>query len=101
MGWELKKDGESLAIEELLGRKGRAVLASSDVIETSQVAEEGEGLSVYTRFLVEGIQTGAAGSRHRLSPEGEGAGGEAGGRDYSNWARHPGRVAAGGRVPRQ
>lgn len=70
VGWELKKDGESLAIEELLGRKGRAVLASSDVIETSQAAEEGEGLSVNTRFLVEGIQTGAAACEGRdwLSP---------------------------------
>jgi formylglycine-generating enzyme required for sulfatase activity len=70
LGWELKKDGGSLAIEELLGRKGRAVLASSDVIETSQAAEEGEGLSVYTRFLVEGIQTGAAAGEGRdwLSP---------------------------------
>jgi formylglycine-generating enzyme required for sulfatase activity/uncharacterized caspase-like protein len=70
LGWELKKDGGSLAIEELLGRKGRAVLTSSDVIETSQGAEDGEGLSVYTRFLVEGIKTGAAAGEGRdwLSP---------------------------------
>ena len=70
LGWELKKDGGSLAIEELLGSKGRAVLASSDAIETSQAAEEGAGLSVYTRFLVEGIQTGAAAGEGRdwLSP---------------------------------
>jgi formylglycine-generating enzyme required for sulfatase activity len=65
LGMAVKKDEGTLAIEELLGGKGRAVLASSDAIETSQAAEEGEGLSVYTRFLVEGIQTGAAAGEGR------------------------------------
>ena len=54
------KDAGTLPIEALLGGKGRAVLTSSDAIETSRAPEDGEGLSLYTRFLVEGIQTGAA-----------------------------------------
>jgi len=58
------KDEGTMAIEEMLGGKGRAVLTSSDAIETSRAPESGDGLSVYTRFLVEGIQTGAA-DRHR------------------------------------
>ncbi|MEB3244288.1 MAG: caspase family protein [Cyanobacteriota bacterium] len=56
----------TLAIDEMLGGKGRAVLTSSDAIETSRAAEHGEGLSVYTRFLVEGIQTGAADRKRRF-----------------------------------
>ncbi|MFN9623309.1 MAG: caspase, EACC1-associated type, partial [Cyanobacteriota bacterium] len=54
------KDAGTLEIEAMLGGKGRAVLTSSDAIETSRAPAEGEGLSLYTRFLVEGIQTGAA-----------------------------------------
>ncbi|MFM9103451.1 MAG: formylglycine-generating enzyme family protein, partial [Cyanobium sp.] len=40
-------------------------LTSSAAIETSRAPEDGEGLSVYTRFLVEGIRTGAADRRQR------------------------------------
>jgi hypothetical protein len=54
------KDAGTLEIEAMLGGKGRAVLTSSDAIETSRAPTDGEGLSLYTRFLVEGIQTGAA-----------------------------------------
>jgi hypothetical protein len=54
------KDEGDLAIEELLGGKGRAVLISADAIETSRAPESGDGRSVYTRFLVEGIRIGAA-----------------------------------------
>jgi formylglycine-generating enzyme required for sulfatase activity len=57
------KDAGTLEIEAMLGGKGRAVLTSSDAIETSRAPSDGEGLSLYTRFLVEGIQTGAA-DRH-------------------------------------
>lgn len=47
-------------IEEAFGGIGRAVLTSSEAIETSRASATGDNLSVYTRFLVEGIQTGAA-----------------------------------------
>ena len=60
VGMTLKKDEGKLAIEDLLGGKGRAVLTSSDAIEETQAAEDQDSLSVYTRFLVEGIRTGAA-----------------------------------------
>jgi formylglycine-generating enzyme required for sulfatase activity len=60
-GMTLKKDEGKLSIEDLLGGKGRAVLTSSDAIEESQAGDEDHvSLSVYTRFLVEGIRTGAA-----------------------------------------
>jgi len=47
-------------IEEAFGGNGRAVLTSSEAVETSRAPASGDNLSVYTRFLVEGIQTGAA-----------------------------------------
>ena len=53
------KDDGALHLEDF-GGEGRAVLTSSASIETSSAPEAGEGLSVYTRFLVEGIRTGAA-----------------------------------------
>ena len=59
------KDDGTMEIKEVLGGKGRAVLTSSDAIEESRFPEGGDGLSVYTRFLVEGIQTGAADRQHR------------------------------------
>ncbi len=62
-GMALKGLG-ALAIEELLGGKGRAVLSSSDATEPSRAPESGDGLSLYTRFLVEAIQTGAAARQH-------------------------------------
>ncbi|MFM9104017.1 MAG: caspase family protein, partial [Cyanobium sp.] len=56
---------EGLLELEALGGEGRAILTSSAAIETSRAPEDGEGLSVYTRFLVEGIRTGAADRRQR------------------------------------
>jgi formylglycine-generating enzyme required for sulfatase activity len=67
----MAKDEGPMEIEGMLGGKGRAILTSSDAIETSRAPEAGDGLSVYTRFLVEGIQTGAADRQRRgwLDPE--------------------------------
>jgi formylglycine-generating enzyme required for sulfatase activity len=62
-GMAAKDDG---AIDlEAFGGKGKAVLTSSASIETSSAPEAGDGLSMYTRFLVEGISTGAADLRRR------------------------------------
>jgi formylglycine-generating enzyme required for sulfatase activity/uncharacterized caspase-like protein len=58
------KDDGALHLEDF-GGEGRAVLTSSASIETSSAPEAGEGLSVYTRFLVEGISTGAADRQQR------------------------------------
>lgn len=57
------KDMDTMALQTMLGGKGRAVLASSDAIEKSRAPADGKGLSLYTSFLVEGIRTGAA-DRH-------------------------------------
>ncbi|MFM7640404.1 MAG: caspase domain-containing protein, partial [Cyanobium sp.] len=67
----MAKDEGPMEIEGMLGGKGRAILTSSDAMETSRAPEAGDGLSVYTRFLVEGIQTGAADRQRRgwLDPE--------------------------------
>ncbi len=59
-----KGDG-AIALEDTFGGRGRAVLTSSDAIETSSAPESGDDLSVYTRFLVEGIRTGAADRQQR------------------------------------
>ncbi len=62
-GMAAKDDG---AIDlEAFGGKGKAVLTSSASIETSSAPEAGDGLSMYTRFLVEGISTGAADLQRR------------------------------------
>jgi branched-chain amino acid transport system substrate-binding protein len=45
--------------EPELGGKGRAILTSSSPIEYSFESED-NGLSIYTKYLVEGIETGAA-----------------------------------------
>ena len=58
------KDDGALHLEDF-GGEGRAVLTSSASIETSSAPEAGEGLSVYSRFLVEGIRTGAADQQQR------------------------------------
>ena len=60
----LAKDDGSIQVEALmpaddLGVEGRVVLTSSSSIQYSFEQREG-GLSVYTRYLVEGIRTGAA-----------------------------------------
>jgi uncharacterized caspase-like protein len=71
IGMSVKDEG-SIDLYEVLGGEGRAVLTSSAATELSfagAILEEEQagveqGLSIYTRFLVEGIRTGAA-DRHR------------------------------------
>jgi uncharacterized caspase-like protein len=62
-GMMVKDDG-IVNLQEYLGGKGRAILTSSTSIEYSFGADastnEETGLSIYTRYLVEGIETGAA-----------------------------------------
>lgn len=53
------KDDGSVDIRAQLGGEGRAVLTSSSSTQYS-FEYEGSDLSLYTRFLVEGIKTGAA-----------------------------------------
>jgi hypothetical protein len=55
----LAKDDGSIDIRTQLGGEGRVVLTSSTSTQYS-FAQEGSELSLYTRFLVEGIETGAA-----------------------------------------
>jgi tetratricopeptide (TPR) repeat protein len=57
-GWSAKDDG-SVDVKTQLGGEGRAVLASSTSTQYS-FEQEGSDLSTYTRYLVEGIETGAA-----------------------------------------
>jgi uncharacterized caspase-like protein len=57
------KDDGMVNLKEYLGGKGRAILTSSTSTEYSFGSEPGHeevGLSIYTRYLVEGIETGAA-----------------------------------------
>jgi uncharacterized caspase-like protein len=62
-GMTVKDDG-IVNLENYLGGKGRAILTSSTATEYSfgaeVTADEKSGLSIYTRYLVEGIETGAA-----------------------------------------
>ena len=53
------KDDGSINLEEQLGGKGRAILTSSSSTQYS-FEQEGSKLSIYTSYLVEGINTGAA-----------------------------------------
>jgi len=53
------KDDGTIDIREQLGSEGRAVLTSSSSTQYS-FEQEGEELSLYTRFLIEGIKTGEA-----------------------------------------
>lgn len=55
-GMKAKDDG---VVDVQLGGEGRAVLTSSTSTQYS-FEQEGSDLSIYTRFLVEGIETGAA-----------------------------------------
>ncbi|MBO3457449.1 SUMF1/EgtB/PvdO family nonheme iron enzyme [Aetokthonos hydrillicola Thurmond2011] len=57
-GLTVKDDGK-VDLQTQLGGKGRAILTSSTSTQYS-FAEEGSELSVYTRYLVEGIEKGAA-----------------------------------------
>jgi len=52
------KDGGSVDLRSQLGAEGRVVLASSSSTEYS-FEQQGSDLSLYTRYLVEGIETGA------------------------------------------
>ncbi|MBD1999088.1 GUN4 domain-containing protein [Leptolyngbya sp. FACHB-541] len=48
---------EAIDVKTQLGGEGRAVLTSSTA---TQVSYEKEGISIYTRYLVQGLETGAA-----------------------------------------
>ena len=53
-----RDDGE-IPLEEQLGAEGRVVLTSTSAVDYS-FEEKGTDLSIYTRYLVEGIASGAA-----------------------------------------
>ncbi|MEH1951575.1 MAG: SUMF1/EgtB/PvdO family nonheme iron enzyme [Nostoc sp.] len=53
------KDAGIINVQDQLGGKGRAILTSSTSTQYS-FEQEGSELSIYTRYLVEGIETGAA-----------------------------------------
>lgn len=53
-----RDDGE-INLKEQLGAEGRVVLTSTSAVDYS-FEEKGSDLSIYTRYLVEGIATGAA-----------------------------------------
>ncbi|MEH2448373.1 MAG: caspase family protein [Nostoc sp.] len=53
------RDDSTVNLQEELGGKGRAILTSSTSTQYS-FEQEGSELSVYTRYLVEGIEKGAA-----------------------------------------
>ncbi len=55
----MAKDDRSVDVKAQLGGEGRAVLTASTATQYA-FAQPDEELSVYTRFLVEGIRTGAA-----------------------------------------
>ncbi|MBU7586431.1 MAG: caspase family protein [Nostoc sp. TH1S01] len=57
-GWSAKDDG-SVDIYTQLGGEGRVVLTSSTSTQYS-FEQQGANLSTYTRYFVEGIETGAA-----------------------------------------
>lgn len=59
-GMKAKDDG-SVPIKQQLGGEGRAVLTSSTSTQYS-FEQQGSDLSTYTRYLVEGIETGGADS---------------------------------------
>lgn len=57
-GMSAKDDG-SVDVKSQLGGEGRAILTSSTSTQYS-FEQQGSDLSVYTRYLIEGIETGAA-----------------------------------------
>ncbi len=57
------KDDGSFDLQGQLGAEGRVVLASSSSVQYS-FEQKGAGISIYTRYLVEGIETGAADSNN-------------------------------------
>ncbi len=54
----IAKDDGSVDLQSQLGAEGRVVLASSSSTQYS-FEQQGSDISVYTRYLVEGIETGA------------------------------------------
>ncbi|HEY9643870.1 MAG TPA: caspase family protein, partial [Coleofasciculaceae cyanobacterium] len=58
-GADLPKDDGAVDLRTQLGAEGRVVLASSSSAHYS-FEQSGAELSIYTRYLVEGIETGAA-----------------------------------------
>jgi len=55
----LAMDDQSINIERELGGEGRAILTAATSTQYA-LEQEGESLSVYTRYLVQGLGTGAA-----------------------------------------
>lgn len=55
----LAKDDRTVELKEQLSAEGRVVLTSTSAVDYS-FEEKGSGLSIYTRYLVEGIASGAA-----------------------------------------
>jgi hypothetical protein len=55
----LAKDDSSVDVRRQLGGEGRVILTSSTSTQYS-FEQQGSDLSIYTRYLVEGIETGAA-----------------------------------------
>jgi len=58
-GMRARDAGNTIDFQQQLGGRGRIVLTSSAATEYS-FERDGEDLAIYTRYLVEGIQTGAA-----------------------------------------
>ena len=58
-GMKARDAGSTIDFQQQLGGRGRIVLTSSAATEYS-FERDGEDLAIYTRYLVEGIQTGAA-----------------------------------------
>ena len=58
-GDSIRRDGGEIGFEPQLGGKGRVILTASAAIDYSY-ERSGEELAVYTRYLIEGIKTGAA-----------------------------------------
>ena len=55
----MPRDGGEIGFERQLGGRGRVILTASAAIDYSY-ERSGEELAVYTRYLIEGIKTGAA-----------------------------------------
>jgi formylglycine-generating enzyme required for sulfatase activity len=58
-GMKLRDDG-TLDLKQQLGGRGRIVLTASSAASKYAIEQQSEDLAAYTRYLVEGIRTGAA-----------------------------------------
>jgi hypothetical protein len=56
----VKRDGGEINFEKQLGGEGRIVLTASAATRYSFEPQKGEDLAIYTRYLVKGLETGAA-----------------------------------------